>query len=166
MEDGLEEVRSLALRSKEAAMRTEGLIRQSVSQAEEGERASKDFSVMLGQIVSVISKVCDIVSEISDSAKDQSLGIEQINRAVGDINQVTQENAASSEESSSAASELSTQADDLAAIVADFQLASQTRKSGKAGARTVPIAAQPLVRPARTFGPNGGVGDRHLSPRG
>jgi methyl-accepting chemotaxis protein len=128
-----EEVRSLALRSKEAAMKTEELIKESVRQAEEGEVTSKGVSTKLGEIVSGITKVTDIVAEISASAKEQSGGIDQVNRAVNDVNKVTQQNAANSEESSSAASELSSQSEELAAMIGGFQLARQTAAVHTAG---------------------------------
>jgi methyl-accepting chemotaxis protein len=66
-----EEVRSLALRSKEAAMKTEVLIKESVRQAEEGEVTAKGVSTKLGEIVTGVTKVTDIVAEISASAKEQ-----------------------------------------------------------------------------------------------
>ena len=124
-----EEVRSLALRSKEAAMKTEVLIKESVRQAEEGEVTAKGVSTKLGEIVSGVTKVTDIVAEISASAKEQSGGIDQVNRAVTEMNKVTQQNAANSEESSSAAAELSSQSEELAAMIGAFQLARQTSGS-------------------------------------
>jgi methyl-accepting chemotaxis protein len=117
-----EEVRSLALRSKEAAMKTEELIRESVRQAGEGESMSSEVSERLAEISQSIEKVTGIVNEISASAKEQSSGVDQINRAVADMNKVTQQNAANSEESSSAAAELSSQSEELAAMVSSFQL--------------------------------------------
>jgi methyl-accepting chemotaxis protein len=120
-----EEVRSLALRSKDAAMKTEELIKESVRQAEEGEVTSKGVSVKLNEIVTGVTKVTDIVAEISASAKEQAAGIDQVNRAVSDMNKVTQQNAANSEESSSAAAELSSQSEELAAMIGGFQLARQ-----------------------------------------
>jgi len=117
-----EEVRSLALRAKEAAMKTEELIQQSVKQAAEGEVSSKHVAGKLGEIVNGIGKVSDIVSEIAAAAKEQTAGIDQVNGAVGEMDKVTQQNAASAEESSSAASELNGQAEELAAMVGAFQL--------------------------------------------
>jgi methyl-accepting chemotaxis protein len=121
-----EEVRSLALRSKEAAMKTEVLIKESVRQAEEGEVTAKGVSTKLSEIVTGVTKVTDIVAEISASAKEQAGGIDQVNRAVTEMNKVTQQNAANSEESSSAAAELSSQSEELAAMIGAFQLARQT----------------------------------------
>ncbi len=117
-----EEVRSLALRSKAAATKTEALIRESVSQAGEGEVTSQAVATRLHEILTGIDRVSGIVSEIAASAKEQSSGVDQINRAVADMNQVTQQNAANSEESSSAAAELSSQSEELAAMVGSFKL--------------------------------------------
>jgi methyl-accepting chemotaxis protein len=117
-----EEVRSLALRSKEAAQKTEGLIRQSVQQADEGETTSRQVSEKLSEIVASVCKVTDIVAEISKSTREQSSGIAQLDKAVAEMGKVTHQNAASAEESSSAAAELSGQADQLAAMVGSFQL--------------------------------------------
>jgi methyl-accepting chemotaxis protein len=137
-----EEVRSLALRSKEAAMKTEELIRESVRQAGEGESMSAEVSDKLNEILQGIEKVNGIVNEISASAKEQSSGVDQINRAVADMNKVTQQNAANSEESSSAAAELSSQAEELAAMVSSFQLS-------RAGGASLSKSHVSAVRPKR-----------------
>ncbi len=136
-----EEVRSLALRSKEAANKTEELIRQSVKEAGEGEVTAKHVAEQLSAIVGSISKVSDIVAEIAASSKEQAAGIDQVNGAVADVDKVTQQNAASSEQSSSAAAELSSQSRELAVMIASFQLAGggavagQRREAQAQGAR-------------------------------
>ena len=117
-----EEVRSLALRSKEAATKTEQLIRESVNQAGQGEATALQVGGKLGEIAASVSKVTDIVAEIAASAVEQAAGIDQVNRAVAQMERVTQQNASSSEESSSAAAELSGQSEELAAMVGTFQL--------------------------------------------
>ena len=117
-----EEVRSLALRSKEAANKTEELIRDSVKQAVEGEATAAHVNAKLAEIATGVAKVSDIVAEITASAKEQSSGIEQVVKAVTEMDKVTQQNAANSEESSSAAAELSGQSEELASMVQTFQL--------------------------------------------
>jgi methyl-accepting chemotaxis protein len=133
-----EEVRSLALRAKEAAAKTETLIRQSVKETAEGEVSAKHVAGKLAEIAGGISKVNDIVAEIAAAAKDQSTGIEQVTRAVSEMDKVTQQNAASAEESSSAASELSGQAEELASMVGAFQLTAEGRSSAAVAARRLP----------------------------
>jgi methyl-accepting chemotaxis protein len=122
-----EEVRSLALRSKEAARKTEALIRESVHQAGEGEQVSRQVNDRLGEIAEVVGKVTATVAEITEAARAQASGITQVSAAVGEMDKVTQQNAASSEQSSSAAAELATQAQALESIVESFRL---DRESG------------------------------------
>jgi methyl-accepting chemotaxis protein len=117
-----EEVRSLALRSKEAASRTESLLRQAVKQAGEGDSTSSRVASMLNEIVSSVAKVKDIMAEISAAAGQQATGIAQLNHAVSDMGTVTQRNAASAEESSSSAEELSGQAQELDSTVGSFHI--------------------------------------------
>jgi methyl-accepting chemotaxis protein len=117
-----EEVRSLALRAKEAAHKTEDLIRQSVTQAAEGEAAARQASGRLAEIVEGVAKVTAVVGEIAGVAEQQAAGIERVKESVGEADRVTQQNAASAEQSSAAASELNAQSEELAAMVATFQL--------------------------------------------
>jgi methyl-accepting chemotaxis protein len=142
-----EEVRSLALRAKEAATKTEELIRQSVKEAVQGEVTAKQVAGKLGEIAGGVSKVSDIISEIASSAQAQSTGIEQVTQAVTEMDKVTQQNAASAEESSSAASELSGQAEELAAMVAAFQLESQVRTNAAVAPRRALALPAPGAAP-------------------
>ena len=129
-----EEVRSLALRAKDAAQRTEGLIRESVKEANEGELTARAVAGKLGELVVGIGKVTDIVSQISTAAKAQSQSIEQVTHSVSEMEKVTQQNAASAEESSSASSELNGQAEELAAMVGSFRI---NGRGGNAGGRAL-----------------------------
>ncbi|HYG70443.1 MAG TPA: methyl-accepting chemotaxis protein [Anaeromyxobacteraceae bacterium] len=140
-----EEVRSLALRSKEAAQKTEALIRDSVQQAGHGEETGRAVGRHLSEIVDAIAKVTDIVGEIAAAAREQSAGIDQVNRAVLEMDKVTQQNAASAEESSSAASELSAQAEQLATMVRGFEL---ERAAPSPAAPGSPRPARSRTRPA------------------
>ena len=135
-----EEVRSLALRSKEAATKTEALIRESVLQAGEGEGVAKTVAARLGEILAGVSKVTTIVSEIGGEADAQARGAQEVQRAVSEMDQVTQQNAASAEQSSSAAAELASQSDQLSSMVAAFKLADS---GARAGATRAPRRLQP-----------------------
>ena len=122
-----EEVRSLALRSKEAANKTEALIREAVRQTGAGDATAKLVAGKLSEITGLVGQVSDLVAEMAVSAREQATGIDQVTNAVGQMNAVTQQNAASSEQSSSAATELSSQSEELAALVASFQLEPAAR---------------------------------------
>ena len=139
-----EEVRSLAMRSKDAAGRTESLIRESVRQAKEGEELARAVAAHLDGIGSSVSKASTLVREIAGAAREQAAGIDQVNQAIEQVDVVTQQNAASSEESSSAAAELSTQAGALAALVGTFQLDG-----------TIAVGREPAAPPSPRSGPHG-----------
>jgi len=139
-----EEVRSLALRSKQAANKTEELIRQSVKEAGEGEATSKEVSRTLSEIATAVAKVTAIMGEIAANSKEQAQGIEQVNQAVSLMDRVVQQNAASSEESSASAAELSGQSKDLEAAVATFRLERRDEHGApapRAAARAAPPPA-------------------------
>jgi methyl-accepting chemotaxis protein len=142
-----EEVRSLALRAKEAATKTEALIRQSVKQAGEGEVAARQVAGKLGDIAQGVSRVADIVTEIAAASKEQSGRLGQLNQSIADMDKVTQQNAASAEESSSAASELSGQSEELAAMVKTFRLEAHEAAT-TAGRPRALAPPTPAARPA------------------
>jgi methyl-accepting chemotaxis protein len=117
-----EEVRSLALRSKEAASKTEERIRQATKEAEGGVAASGQVNQTLQEISQSIGKVVDIVAEIVEGAKAQELGFREVTASIGEMEKVTQQNAASAQESSAVAAELAGQVDELAKVVGSFHL--------------------------------------------
>ena len=99
-----EEVRSLALRSAEAAKNTATMIEGTVSKTREGSRLTKESGENFAGVVEASSKVGKLISEISSASNEQALGIEQINTAVIEIEKVTQQNAAGAEELASSIS--------------------------------------------------------------
>ncbi len=117
-----EEVRNLALRSKEAAKKTEDLIRVAVGHSENGRVITDEVASSLGEIEVAAGKVNDIVSEIAVASQEQSRGIEQVNTAVAEMDKVVQAAAANAEESSSAADELANQSVELASLIQRFKL--------------------------------------------
>jgi len=137
-----EEVRSLARRSKEAAARTEVLIRESVSRAAEGETTSHQVATTLGQIAGAVTHVTGVVGRIDQAARDQARSLDDVRKEIGDVGHVTQQNAASAEQSSAAAAELSGQSEELAAMVGSFRMAGGAAAPLRlaSGARGVPRA--------------------------
>jgi methyl-accepting chemotaxis protein len=129
-----EEVRSLALRSKDAARKTEELISQSVKQTEEGALRSRHVSEKLAEIGLSVEQVTDIVGQISATTQDQASGIAEISSAVGEMEQVTQQNAASAEESSAASAEMAHQSESLVSLVSRFQFDGAARNQAPAQA--------------------------------
>lgn len=141
-----EEVRSLALRSKEAAMKTESLIGSSMTLARRGEEISGEVSSNLAKVTEAVSQVTSIVAQIAGASREQAEGIEQSNRAMAQMDQVTQQAAANSEETSSASESLAAQARDLAALVAGFKL---DRSGNAATPPALPRSGSPRRSPSR-----------------
>ncbi|MFT3915257.1 MAG: methyl-accepting chemotaxis protein [Anaeromyxobacteraceae bacterium] len=137
-----EEVRSLALRAKDAAIRTEALIKQSVAQTAEGEATSATVASRLGELGREIDRVAAIVGEISQAAQEQSGTIAQVTAAIDEVDRVTQQNAASAEESSSAAAELNGQAEELSAMVSEFRI---ERDAGPGASAREPARGRPAL---------------------
>jgi methyl-accepting chemotaxis protein len=161
-----EEVRNLALRSKEAAKKTETLIGESMDLTQQGEEISGRVNVALGDIVGAVGKVSEIVASIVQASREQAEGIEQSTRAMSQMDQVTQQAAANSEETSSAAEELSSQAQELAGLVGQFQLGGNQKDQrrevkklapkARRGASIVPLAAGRIAASrSKTNGHNG-----------
>jgi len=140
-----EEVRSLALRSKEAAQRTEELIRESVKQTGEGEVIAREVGERLSEIEGSVAKVSQIVAEITTSSAEQASGIEELGRAAAEMDRVTEQNAEHSEDSSSAAGELAGQAQALAELVGGFRLGAATGEPQRAPALPANLRRAPVA---------------------
>ena len=138
-----EEVRNLALRSKEAAKKTEDLIKVAVGHAENGRVITNEVAGSLTEIVTAAAKVNDIVSEIAVASQEQSRGIEQVNTAVAEMDKVVQTAASNAEESSSAAEELASQSEELSSLVQRFELDRDNRTASRRHAPAAKEAASP-----------------------
>jgi methyl-accepting chemotaxis protein len=138
-----EEVRSLALRSAEAARTTSGLIEESVRNTAEGAALTKQVVVQLDEIDRGANRVSSVVAEIAAASDQQKQGVAQITQAVDHVNGVTQQAAANAEESASAAEELAAQASVMRSLVEQFTLAGAPRRPSAMR----PPAARALVRP-------------------
>jgi len=93
-----EEVRSLALKSSEAAKNTEAIIDSVHQKIEEGSGLLKDTESRFDDIEHKFNDINIMLTELTSTMTEQTLGIEQISLAVHDIDRITQANAAGSEE--------------------------------------------------------------------
>ncbi|MDR1705638.1 MAG: methyl-accepting chemotaxis protein [Clostridiales bacterium] len=117
-----EEVRSLAVKSQEAANSTTGLIETSIQRVNEGTLIAEKTDKALERIVSGVDAVSGIISDISAASNEQAEALAQINDGVNQIAQVVQDNSATSEESAAASQELSSQAELMRNMVSVFEL--------------------------------------------
>jgi len=103
------EVRSLAIRSAEAASSTSQLIEGNVSKIKHGSELVKKTDEAFSQVADIATKVAKLVGEISAASDEQTQGIEQINKALTEMEDVTQQNASSTQNLSEQASRLNAQ---------------------------------------------------------
>jgi methyl-accepting chemotaxis protein len=117
-----EEVRSLALRSAEAAKNTATLIEASMAKVNVGVTINAGVSKQLTEIAVGVERASAMMDEIVAGAKDQERELAEITEAVGRIGSLTQRTAANAEESASASAELSSRAKEMQADAAQFRL--------------------------------------------
>lgn len=164
-----EEVRSLALRSAEAAKQTAQLIEESQRNADNGVIAADEVKNILSQIVDGVNKVSQLSKEITVASDEQAQGVEQINVAVSDVDQVTQANASISEAAASASEELSGQAKELNGLVhvlADIVGVKLERGGQAATVDTVKVKQSPRPdrKPTRSSMAGSKAGIKPLPP--
>ncbi len=118
-----EEVRSLAIRSAEAAKSTAELIERAVSEAGSGVAVNQEVSASLAGMHQVMDQLAGSTSETANASASQLRRVESLREMMDRLAQTGQSTAASSEESASAAQELSAQADAMQRLVGQFTLA-------------------------------------------
>jgi methyl-accepting chemotaxis protein len=124
------EVRSLAVRSGDAAKEIKTLIGDSVARVDEGTTYVDRAGATMTNVVKSIQRVSDLISEISAAGGDQSNSVEEVVSAMNEIDQATQQNAALVEQMAAAASSLRDQAGTLVGVVAEFQLPTSSAGFG------------------------------------
>lgn len=113
-------VRSLAIRSAEAAKDIGKLINQSVEQIENGSQRVHVSSENLNTVVVAVRKGSDLNREIAHTTVEQANGIQQISKALSALDTTTQKNAAAAETVAESAEEMSQQAALLGGLVKDL----------------------------------------------
>ena len=112
-----DEVRTLALRSAEAARETSELIEQSIHRSADGKEKVGTVAGIIRAIHEETSSAERLVQEVSQASQEQAHGVEQIARSLSEMQQVTQQSAAGAEESAASAAELVAQSQALGTVV-------------------------------------------------
>ena len=129
-----EEVRSLAMRSAEAARDTSSLIEQTVNSVKEGSNLAESTNNAFAEVENHTGKISMLIEEISTASSQQAETIQQIARAEAEMNNITQDMAATSEEVAAGAVELASQAEIMRGVVSDLELLVRGRQSTAAPA--------------------------------
>lgn len=112
-----EAVRSLALKSAEAAKEVKTVITNNVTQMEVSLQLAEKSDQVLDGIVSSVQKVNILNQEISETTSHQSEGIRSIHEAMGSLERQTQAFSAAAEETAATSEEMSAQASTLQQMV-------------------------------------------------
>jgi methyl-accepting chemotaxis protein len=118
------EVRSLALRSAEAAREVKDLIATSIGSVDQAAEQVREADQAIVQIVQSFGNVMTTVNEIATATRQQAEGISQVSLSLAEMDRATQQNAALVEQTAAAADALTEQAATLTASVAVFTLAA------------------------------------------
>ncbi|MBO9665806.1 MAG: cache domain-containing protein [Bdellovibrio sp.] len=110
-------VRSLALKSAEAAKEVKSVITSSVTQTRVSLDLAEKSDKVLSEIVSSVQKVSVLNQEIAATTTDQSQGIQSIYQAMGSLEKQTQAFSAAAEETAATSEEMSAQANTLEIMV-------------------------------------------------
>jgi methyl-accepting chemotaxis protein len=144
-----EEVRSLALRSKQAAQETAEMISASVREAEAGARTSRQVADELRKVVQEIAELAGAVGDIAGASQEQARALGTVNESAGQVSAVTERNRVSAEESSGAARTLREEAEALAELVRGFRLEGKAAAGDRPalGAQPKPASREPATVP-------------------
>ncbi|QLY26785.1 methyl-accepting chemotaxis protein [Bdellovibrio sp. KM01] len=115
-----EAVRALAQRSAASAKDISTLIKDSVSQIENGSEIADQSGAVLSNIVNSIKKVSDLNNEIAAASSEQTTGIQQISKAMNQLDQSSQSNAASAEEIAATSGEINNLATTTQALTVEL----------------------------------------------
>jgi len=132
-----EEVRTLAMRSADAARSTAELIAEAQSNADAGVIASEEVDAVLHRIGERIEHVSGLMSEVSDASVEQSQGIEHIHQGVSQLEQTTQGTAATAQESAASGSSMAQHSGLLRGIVSDLSQLVEGERAVREGTRPV-----------------------------
>ncbi len=142
-----EEVRSLAMRSAEAAKNTTQVIERSLRKAEEGVSINKKASVAFEAIGKQVHKVVDVIAEIAESSKQQYDNVSRVSKGVDAVSRETQQNAARTEETASAAEELAGQAETMRTLTSQFHLTGGSAPAKNTSRFNAPVRLKPTHSP-------------------
>jgi methyl-accepting chemotaxis protein len=161
----VEEVRTLAQRSADAANSCAELIEGSLNGTEIGARRSDEAARQLHDVVAGSETLAAMLAEIAAAAAEQTQAIGQIDTTVARMRQVTQQSAAGSQQSAATAHDLSARAAALAEWIGRFRLGAHDSRDlavDSAGRSGRDNDARSLASPGPQLHPNGNTA-RHTA---
>lgn len=115
------EVRSLSMRTSEAANEIQQLVDQSADQVERGVNSVANAGTAFSDTVASIAKVVLQVASIAQATQNQSESVVELNAAVEEVDAGSQETASIAERASVVATSLGTEVSVLEALMREFK---------------------------------------------
>ena len=119
------EVRSLAMRSAEAARNTTAMIEESTRNAEAGVQINEEVMKNLEEINSQVNLVSSVMIEIAAASDQQKQSVDIVAQAVDQLIRMTQQYVTNSAQTAVSAETLSSQAEAMQDLVSTFQLSPE-----------------------------------------
>lgn len=117
-----DEVRSLAVKSAEAAQNTNVLIRRSIEDAQIGTE-STDLAISAMQLINdCIQSIKTLMDEIASTSAQQSEMVASVDEGIKEISRVVQANSAAAVETAEVSQKLSNQANILNGLIGQFRI--------------------------------------------
>jgi methyl-accepting chemotaxis protein len=129
-----EEVRTLAMRSAEAAKQTGRMIQEAVTKAESGVSVTTEVMGNLSQINEHVHRVGELMNGIAAGSGSQQEGIDHIKGALDEISELTRESSSASADSLQSVAMLFNQAAEMHSMVSSFRLSQPQLTAGQATA--------------------------------
>jgi methyl-accepting chemotaxis protein len=117
-----EEIRSLALRSKDAAKKTSVLLDSALEKVSEGMDTANNTNRYLKEIVSKINGIAALLEAINASSASQAESMNQIGSGISQISKVAQTNAQKSEEQAGVSQRLFSESEMFLQMAREFKL--------------------------------------------
>ncbi|MFA9380700.1 MAG: methyl-accepting chemotaxis protein [Acetanaerobacterium sp.] len=140
------EVKSLALKSADAAKQTEALIGLSVEKINGGAQLAKQTASVFGDIREAVDTTSSLSQQIASLSQTQAENIRRTTVLISGISQVVQSNAASAQETAAVSDLLGVQAEKLKSLMRRFRLkGSVNTKEERKRAERLDSAAYALM---------------------
>ena len=114
------EIRSLAMRSADAAKTTAEIIENTVRKVREGSKLVTATNQAFTKVEAGARKVGQLIGEIAGASHEQSDGIEHLNEAVGEMDKMVQRSAVNAQELADTSGDMNVQAGHMSRFVREL----------------------------------------------
>ncbi|MBN2009008.1 hypothetical protein JW960_06665 [candidate division KSB1 bacterium] len=116
-----DEVRSLAMRSAEAAKSTAVHIAETKQDADQSVEMNREVIHSLQDIQSHMDRINDMLSTVANGSAEQNDGIAHLNIAIDQVNMIIQQNASAAEQTAAAVNEMAGNAEHMRSLAVAFK---------------------------------------------